>query len=256
MVATKQQGLGRLVGERLLLIGGLFVYANLGYFWTGSRQVDPASLWDLRTPLDDLIPFVPAMMWFYAWVYTAMVYPAFAVGPRSLFRRVALAYLVLVSLNLVGFLVFPASALAIRPDAATLEALDLSWFHNWGLRVNYALDTPNNLFPSLHMSSATLATLCAWRARPLYGYVAAPVVVLIGISIVAVRQHFAIDGVAGVVLGAAVYAALVHRWTPAADEVDAPTALTWRGPAAYLAFHASVYAALYSLFLAGVRPWA
>jgi hypothetical protein len=165
MVAT-EQGVWERVRERVLLVGGLLVYAGLGYFWIGGRQVDASAIWTPHTRIDDWVPFLPVMMWFYAWVYTAMFYPAFVVGSRTLFRRVALAYLVAVTINLVCFLLFPATALNLRPDAAVLEQLDMRWFHNWGLRFNYALDTPHNLFPSLHMSSATLASLCAWRGRP------------------------------------------------------------------------------------------
>ena len=59
---------------------------------------------------------------------------------------------------------------------------------------------PTSLFPSLHLSLATLAALIAWRARPLFGWCAAPMVVAVAMSITTMKQHFVVDGAGAVAL--------------------------------------------------------
>ena len=144
------------VRERLALVGALLVYCMGGYYALGLSQ-DPLEAGELRLPIDDWIPLIPATIWCYVWVYTVMLYPVFTVRERALFRRVTLAYAVVITISLGFYALLPVTSIHLRPD---LSQLDLRVFHNWGLRVNYALDPPLNLFPSLHLSIATLAALC------------------------------------------------------------------------------------------------
>jgi len=242
--------------ERGLLVGGLFLYCFFGYYAIGlNTDPDPAAARRLETAFDRALPFVPAMAWFYAWVYTAMLYPLFTVRSPSLFRRVCAAYLVVITASLVGFWAFPVTAEGFRPGPEAMADLDMGVFHNWGLRLNFHLDPPVNLFPSLHLGIAALAALGAWRARRAFGAVAFVLVAGIAAAICLVKQHYAVDGVAGLALAGLAYAAVVRPWSRPEGE-DGPAAYGWRGPLGYLAFHASVYGALYVAFALGARPWA
>ncbi|MEZ6188948.1 MAG: phosphatase PAP2 family protein [Planctomycetota bacterium] len=234
------------LGERIGRVAALFVYCFAGYYALG-LGIDPAQARQLRLPIDDWIPLIPATHWCYVWVYTAMLYPVFTVRERRLFVQVTKAYLLVITVSLACYAVIPVTSVGFRPD---LSGYDMSVFHNWGLRVNYTLDPPMNLFPSLHLSIATLAALCAWRARPLWGYVAIPLVVGIAVSIVTVKQHFVVDGVAGLLLGAAAYVVVVHR-TPAGPG----SAYGWRGPLAFLGVLLGFYLVFFALFLGGYAPW-
>jgi membrane-associated phospholipid phosphatase len=234
--------------ERGLLAGLVFVCAIGGYYLIGLTE-DPSRATTLHTALDDAIPLEPKAMWFYAWVYTAMLYPVFAIRDRLLFRRSVAAYLSMLAVCFATYVLYPVTSADLRADPASL---DLGLFWDWGLRLNYHLDPPVNLFPSLHMAAVVLAALCAGKARPLYGWIAAPLVCLIAWAICAVKQHYAVDGVAGAALGAACYLAWVHRAQPEDPEARA---FTWRGPATYAAFHCSIYVGLYALFKAQFRPW-
>ena len=95
-----------------------------------------------------------------------------------------------------------------------------------------------------------LAALCAGRARPLWGYLAIPLVLGIAVSILTVKQHFVVDGVAGLILGAGAYVAFVHA-TPRGDQ----PAYGWRGPLAYTGVLLGFYLAFFALFLGGYAPW-
>jgi hypothetical protein len=249
---SRRDGLGAAaLLERLALIAVLFLFTFSGYYAIG-LHADPAAAHTLRTPLDDAIPFVPLTIYLYVWIYTAMLYPAFTVRCRGLFRRVAVAYAVAVAVCLVSFALFPVTSLGFRPDLAQLPD---ARFHEWGVRLNFMLDPPFNLFPSLHVAAATLAALAAAKARRAYGALGALVLGGVSVAVCTVKQHYVADAVAGIALGIAAYAFVLRpfavRHRPVSD-----VAFGWTGPASYLGFHALVMLGLYALFRAGLRPWA
>ena len=224
-----------------LAVVGLFV---VGYFTVG-RSLDPDRARSLATPLDGLIPFVASTIWIYLWVFPATLVPVFFVRCRDLFRQTVLAYAVVITISLACFVAFPVTSLGLRVDP---KALDVSRFSPWAVSVVYALDPPFNLFPSLHLSTATLAACSAWKARRSWGRAMAVGVVLIGVSICTVKQHFIVDGIAGVALASATYAAFMRRYRP---EPGTDPAYSWRGPALFLALVLAVYLGLYVAFRRG-----
>lgn len=238
-------------GEKVLLIGLLFVLANVGYFGVG-LLTDPGRARTLGTALDAQIPFVPWTVYIYAWVYTVMLYPGFVVRCPHLFRRVALAYAVVLLTCFTAWAAFPVTAAPLRGDLATVDPT--ASFHGWGMWVNYTLDPPVNLFPSLHVAAATLAGLCAWRAHRAAGLAAIPVAAAIGVAVCTVKQHYVVDALAGAALAAAAWWALV-RPARTGDRPERELAHGWTGPLLYLAFHTSVYAGLFIAYRAGWAPW-
>jgi hypothetical protein len=226
--------------------------ATMTLFWWIGYTADPARAASLRTSLDDAIPFVPWTVYLYSWVYTSMLYPLFVVRSPDLFRRVVAAYAVVIVFSLATFALFPVTAVGFRPDPSTLAEAS---FADWGLRLTYFVDPPMNLFPSQHLSIATISMLSAWTARRAFGLAILPIVAGIAVSICTVKQHFIADGVAGLALAFGVYRIMLARWDPGARR-EADVASTWRGPAAYLAFHAAFYLALFVAYRAGYRPCA
>ena len=221
----------------------------LGYELLGWTR-DPAAAHELRTSLDDAIPFRAASVFAYSWVYTSMLFPAFVIRSEALFRRVATAYGLVLAVSLTCFAAWPVTSLGLRPP---VDSIDASTFAGWAVRLTYRIDPPYNLFPSLHLSIATLAALCAWTARRLYGLLAMPVVAGIAVSICTMKQHFVVDGLDAIPLAVLAWALVIrpfNRDRPPDDEV----ALGWRGPAAYLAFHALFYGAAWGVFRSGLLP--
>lgn len=240
-------------GEKVGLVLVLFVATFAGYYAVGlTASHDTAK--GLPTALDAAIPLVPGAMWLYAWVYTAMFYPAFVIRCPYLFRRAVLSYAVVVVVSLVAWVAYPVTSLTL-PGRPPMEAIEPASFPLWGLKLNYTLDPPFNCFPSLHMSIATAAALAAARARRLWGLLAVPPVVGIAVAIVAVKQHWILDGLAGVLLGAVAYAVAV-RPARVDGRGEDELAYGWQAPAVYLAFHCGVYAVLFALYVAGWAPWA
>ena len=204
--------------------------------------VDPKRARDLGTSLDARIPFVAGSVWVYLSVFPASLLPLFVVRSKHLFRRTILAYGIAIAASLCAFAALPVTSAGLRMDRSTL---DVSRFSPWAVSVLYGVDPPFNLFPSLHLSIAALAGLSAWKARRAYGAAAFFGVALIGASICTVKQHYIVDGVGGVAL-----AALVHVFVlrPYAPQPGTDPAYGWRGPSAYAALLAVVYACCYVVF--------
>jgi membrane-associated phospholipid phosphatase len=230
--------------ERAVIASLILVSYVAGYFLIG-WATDPESARSLWTSLDARIPFVPETVFLYAWVFTAMAFPLFVVRSPALFRRVGLAYAIVIAASLATFVAYPVGAAGLRPDVG---ALDASRFAEWGVKLVYTIDPPFNLFPSIHVAVATLAALSAWKARPVYGAFGVAGVLLIAASVSTVKQHFLVDSVAGAGLAIAVYAVIIRPYRPAPEE---ESAYGWGGPLLYLVSHGLAYATAYAAFRAG-----
>ncbi len=218
-----------------------------GYFGVG-HLVDPARARELATALDAAIPFVPWPIYVYLGVFPAAFAPLFCVRSRRLFRRVAAAYMIAIAISLAVFVAWPVTSAGLRAD---LPQGGHRSFTAWCLELVYTLDPPVNLLPSLHLSIAGLAAAGLWTARRAYGAVALAAVAAIGVSICTVKQHFVVDGIAGLALTAAIYAVVLRGFE--AQDGEEPTAYSWKGPALYLLFVALVYAGLFTAYLVSFR---
>jgi hypothetical protein len=82
----------------------------------------------------------------------------FIVRGVELRRRTVLAYVTIVIVAYVGFLLYPT--LAPRPALVAGEDI-----FAWSLRQLYDFDPPYNCFPSLHVAYSFLAALTAWTVH-------------------------------------------------------------------------------------------
>ncbi|MBL4846718.1 MAG: phosphatase PAP2 family protein [Planctomycetes bacterium] len=237
--------------EKFVLVSLLFLWTFGGYYLIGLNY-DPGQAASLATAWDDAIPFLPIFMWAYEGVYTVILFPVFVVRCQRLFRRVIWGYFWVATVSLVIWALFPVAAIELRPD---VTKLDPSVFHHWGVRVNYALDPPLNLFPSLHVAIATLVVVCAYKARPAYGALAGSGAVLIALSTVFVKQHFVVDVVGGVVLAGVVSWFTLADYDPGEEASVADVAYSWKGVLGYGAFHLTLVVGFLALFLLDWRPF-
>ncbi len=235
--------------ERLLLTLAVLAYFVAG-FETVAAVAAPGRAHTLHTAFDDAIPLVPWTVFLYSWVYASALYPVFVLRSRALLRRAVVAATLTLTVAFVCFAVYPVTSVGLRPDPSLL---DDTRFDEWGLRLTYFADPPYNLFPSLHLGTATVAALSAGRASRWLGLAGAPVVLAIAVTICTTKQHYLVDGVAAMVLAAAVWFAVLRTARPEPGEAPA---FGWRGAAVYVGFHALVYGFFGALFLAGYRPWA
>jgi len=227
------------------------VVVDMGIFWLISYSITPGEGHSLRISLDDHIPFLPWTIFLYSSVYTASAYPLFSVRCPRLFRRTVYAYITILLIHLAFFLIYPVAGWDFRPDVSGITA---ETFAMWGVKLTFFVDPPTNLFPSQHVSMAVIALLVAWRARPAAGWALFPIVVGICISISTVKQHYFVDGIAGIGLAAVIYWLMVRPYDAQGQSPD-ETSFTWRGPAGYYLLHLTFYSIFFIVYLSGYRPW-
>ncbi len=116
---------------------------------------------DLTMAFDSSTPFLPGWVWIYLGSYLFWIY-VYTTAARDSLRtacRLAAADIVGKLICLVFFLAFPTTN--VRP---AVEGSGLTAFL---MRTVYALDTPTNLFPSIHCFIAWLGTRYILTARNL-----------------------------------------------------------------------------------------
>ncbi len=233
---------------RIGIAAGVAV-VGMGMYLLIGISADPAQATSLATPLDDAIPFWPASVYLYTWIYTVMFYPLFVVRSGALWRQVVRAYIIVLSVCLLCHYLCQVTSINLRPDVADLDPAKLT---DWGVLLTFKYDPPYNLFPSLHMAVAVVATMAAWKARPLFGGLACLITFGVAVSIVTLKQHFVVDGLAGLALAGVVYVFTLRHFHAKTVPL-AERAFSWRGAATYLVFHGCVYGALIVGWLLGVE---
>ena len=237
--------------KRNAIIGSVTAVVGSSIYYVSAYAIDPGSGRSLATSLDAAIPFLPASAYAYVAIYTAMFFPAFVIRSYEIFRRTIAAYIAVVLTSAILFVAFPVTATDFRAD---LGSLDESIFHHWGMHLIYFLDPPTNLFPSLHLSVATVAALSTRYAHRGYALIPGFLAASIAISIFTTKQHFLADGLAGFVLGATMVTLCFRGYDPASESPQ--ERIFDRGALkAFVAFHAAIYLTAYLLFAADWRPW-
>ena len=236
-----QAGGAAALRERVLMTA-IAIAAFAPYFVINHVTLDwPAR--SLEGPVDRWVPWSPPWELIYVSIYIYVFVVVAWIRDAALFRRIVLAFC------LIQFACY-ALFLAMPVGMARPEALDLSKFLEWGLILNYSLDQPRNLFPSLHLANAFMVSLAIWRVHPRFGRWALVWASLIGYSTMAARHHYFADVVAGVAL-----ALIVDRF------IVAPAVAEARGrellyPTSHALAVLAVYpAAVLALFLAWSGGW-
>lgn len=148
--------------------------------------------------LDRAVPLLPGTIWIYLSIY--FVYASSCILQRDMkaYGKFLSSYLVAYTGSTILFLAFPTTFPrdlypATHGAGASLSESALYWFRLW--------DRPTNCFPSMHVASAVLATL-PFRGRRPGLFVAFSIwSVLIGITTITTKQHYAADVVAGALFG-------------------------------------------------------
>jgi membrane-associated phospholipid phosphatase len=151
-----------------------------------------------RSVAQPLLPFearIPLVLWaypFYAAVYPEILLPLFLARTRRTYIRTQLAVGIA---SIIAFVVFLAAPMAYpRPAVEPHGALSFL------LALEYAVDGPRCTFPSLHVAVAWIFYLGLRDEAPRWRLVLLGLALSVTISTVLVKQHFAVDLVAGMVL--------------------------------------------------------
>ena len=191
----------------LMLMSNRIIF-SLGHFLTlGSYH------WDIRLPIDAHIPFLPWTVLIYNGVYLwwLFIYWLIAHRDRQEANHFFSALLLAKAISLLLFLFFPTSI--SRPELSGSSLWDVS------LCLVYKIDSPDNLFPSIH---CVLGWTCWIGVRGKKDLPSAlrvssfMLAVMVCLSTLTIRQHVLLDVFAGILLSEICYRlcnrSALNRW--------------------------------------------
>jgi membrane-associated phospholipid phosphatase len=165
--------------------------------------------WPTYTPdlvLDRALPLRPAWMLVYGSLYVfAFLLPLLVVRQQELVRRAMQAYVMVMIVSYVGFLLYPTAA----PRPAEVPGED---FSAWALRLAYSIDPSHGCFPSLHVAYSFVSALTCYRVHRGVGVCAGLWAALIGVSTLYTKQHYIVDVIAGALAASAAYVLFLRRY--------------------------------------------
>lgn len=173
------------------VLGGIaYIFAN---YW-GSLL----GAMDIQFNFERNIPFVPEAIVAYLLFFPFMLTPVFTVKKYGDFVVVVGAYAILIFVSVVIFMNHPTTM--YRPSVTT------AGFIGWIFSVIRRIDGPNNLFPSLHVSSVVFVAFVNGYFRPKTRILSWLVAILISVSTLLVKQHALVDVIGGAIFGSGAYA--------------------------------------------------
>ncbi len=181
--------------ERLGCCAAVCVFFFAGY-GALNRLIPIAVCWDFGISLDRETPFVPEFIWPFCLAYAAVIIPSALVPSHRALIRTTVAFLVLISVSFLLFVLVPVTVPrpTFLPDTVAGSLM----------RRLYLTDRPVCAFPSLHVSTMVLATAALFRVRPLFGWSFLPLAVAASLATLLVKQHVIADVLGGLVLALAV----------------------------------------------------
>ncbi len=149
-------------------------------------------------PYEGAIPFVGWTILIYLSAFPQGACVAWLLDRETLARGVAAAFGA-VTAHVLIFIAFPTTY--PRPVVPVATAPVIRYLYN---SLRFA-DSPGNCFPSLHVSMTFLLTMVLWRCRPRLGGLSLAWSLLIVISTLTTKQHYAFDAFGGLVIALAAY---------------------------------------------------
>lgn len=197
--------------ERLLYVIGVYAFFFMAYGFA-NRVIPISRCRDLSIALDNAIPFVPEFIFFFCFSYVLMLIPAVIINDRVMLRRAAIAFFLLIGISVSIFFLFPV--FVPRPGF-TDESLATKL-----VTLVYSNDRPVCGFPSLHVSTAVLATAILFRRSRSVGWTFFPFALLTSLSVLFVKQHVVLDFIGGFVLALAVDRLVMGKWKQAGKHIS------------------------------------
>ena len=148
--------------------------------------------------LDSWVPFLEWTIWIYASEYLLLFVVILCGGDDRDRSRTFYALFLAAIIGVPIFLLWPTHVMLRSPSFA--GATGLLW------RGLYSVDTAANALPSLHAANTCLAAARLWRFGGAWRFIAPIWAVLILVSTLTTKQHYAIDIVGGVALAAICFA--------------------------------------------------
>jgi membrane-associated phospholipid phosphatase len=159
------------------------------------------------TWVDRAIPFLPQTLWLYLSAYL-LVFVAFALcrRPGSSARFIFAFFTVVGLATLVHWVwptVYPRALFPVPPEASA--------FTHWMMGRFREVDSPASCLPSLHVAAAFLSAFAVLGERERHAPALLAWAALIWASTLTTKQHYVVDGVAGLLLAVGVWTLFYAR---------------------------------------------
>ncbi len=189
--------------RRTLLLLALIVLWNESVYYGGRLSAAHRMHWDMTLPIDVRTPLLPwtVAIYFGCFAFWAVCYFRILSGPRTQALRFFLADVSAKAVCLVFFVALPTTN--VRPAVVGTGVWETL------LRLLYAIDAPNNLFPSIHCLVSWLCWvgLRGQKDCPAWGRWGALLGALaVCLSTLTTKQHVIADVLAAIVLAELCYA--------------------------------------------------
>ncbi len=172
----------------LFLLVAFYAGGYLGINWINDFR---DHYYDVSLWFEKDIPFVPAMIVGYSFVFVLVALLFLVIDNMPDFWDMCRRFFIMSMICFVIFLVFPVR-MKFRPDVGVGQdwATIAVGFYFW-------MDKPYNLFPSMHLSASFFSAFYCLRKGPVIGWTAMTMAVIVGVSVVLLKQHYIMDVVAG-----------------------------------------------------------
>ena len=174
-----------------VIVGGALVIAL--YLLPSRLQLRPAITLD-RSFIDGWVPFLDWTIWVYLSEYPFMVLAVWLGTDDRERSRLFYAFILAAAIGLAIFILWPTAVARESPGSDGVTGLLWRWL--------YSVDTPANALPSLHVANTCLAAARLRRCGGAWRIMAPVWALLIVLSTLTTKQHYAIDIVGGMALAA------------------------------------------------------
>lgn len=179
----------------LIGLGISYYFSRLINFIIHNNSYD--GYFDISFPVDEFIPLIPAWVYVYVLTYPfwLVCFLLIAKEEKELCCRAFTADFIGKIIGAAIFIALPT--FVVRPEVPS------DTFPGWLLNGIYFLDTPDNLFPSMHCSVSWIAVryvLKCKKAPDWYKAFSVVMVILICLSVVFTKQHVVADIFGGLLL--------------------------------------------------------
>ena len=152
-------------------------------------------------PVDNRLPFIPKLVYFYLFTYlfnTVFLFLMIYTKELHDFLRVVRMMIAMIVAGGAFYIIFPTKVIKPSPEQKEDISQSLVSYHNTHI-------LPYNAFPSLHVAFSIVTVLLAFQFEFSFRYLYLIILFMIAFSALFTKQHYILDIVAGLILGALIF---------------------------------------------------
>jgi membrane-associated phospholipid phosphatase len=200
-IAHLQTGIS--IKERLICTTLMYLFFCIAYL-TANRFINMNACYNISTPVDEALPFMPYFIYPYSFIYVFTMLPSLICENRTLYFRTVIGCAVLIIISAIIFVAFPVSI----PRSYELP----TGFTGWIFSQLEWIDNPVCGFPSLHVGLTMLATFCVFRENRIIGWFCVVIAILTVLSTLLTKQHVLWDVVGGGIMAISIDFLILRNW--------------------------------------------